>query len=330
MGGQSKKNKNMRKEYITQFFNKDPENLNINDLRDFFLVRQDENSTLEFKSGEVEIDDLYKEVTAFLNTEGGMIIVGAPRETKDKYGKRVVCFCQGELTFSKFISKDWLNQKLFSNITPSPTDIYVKEFITEQGNVFIIDVPQSMYPPHQSNCDGRYYIRIDNEAKPAPHGLVQALFDKRRKPKLNAQVKRTPIDDFNDKVVFSIHNDSEIPADKVAFLVDVFNVESVNENSRFREMEDELFRKKFTYSDSSNQVLVSVIQIGNSFRLKHYKKNYLVSVNYWCKDTDFDCTYFIIDPINGTISSYNWLDEGASLTKTLENLIEDHSEQTYM
>lgn len=316
----------MRKEYITKFFNKNPEELNIEDLKNFFYVRQDENSTLEFKSGEVEIDDLYKEVTAFLNTEGGMMIVGAPRETKDKNGKRIVCYCQGNLTFSKFISKDWLNQKLFSNITPSPTDIYIKEFITEHGNVFIIDVPQSLYPPHQSNCDGRYYIRIDNEAKPAPHGLVQALFDKRRRPKLRAQIKRNGLNELIDEIRFSIHNDSEIPADKVAYIVDVFNIESVDGNSRFREVEDELIKKKFTCSDSSNQVLVSVIQIGNRFKVKHNRKNYIINVSYWCKETDYNCTYFIIDPINDTIISHNWLDEGVNLIEMIKRLEAENSE----
>jgi len=257
-----------------------------------------------------------------------MIIVGSPRETKDRKGKRVVCYCQGELTFSKFISKDWLNQKLFSNITPSPTGIYIKEFTTEQGNIFIIDVPQSMYPPHQSNCDGRYYIRIDNEAKPAPHGLVQALFDKRRKPKLSARIKKTELDDMNDEIIFSIHNESEIPADKVAFIVDIYNIESVNGNSRFREMEDGPLKKKYTCSDSSNQVLVSVIQIGSSFKLKHFGQSYLISVSYWCKETDFDCTYFIIDPINDTISSHYWLDEGENLTETIERLENNNFKQT--
>jgi len=310
----------MRKEYITQFFNKNPEDLNIEDMKEFFCVRQDENSTLEFKSGEVEIDDLYKEVTAFLNTEGGMIIVGAPRESKEKNGKRIACYCQGELTFSKFISKDWLNQKLFSNITPSPSNIYIKEFVTDQGNVFILDIPQSMYPPHQSNSDGRYYIRIDNEAKPAPHGLVQALFDKRRKPKLHAKLKRSELDELNDEIIFSIHNDSEIPADKVAFIVDVFNVVSVYGNSKFNEMEDELRIKKFFYSEATDRVLASVIQIGDSFKLKHYRKNYIISVNYWCKETDFDSTYFIVDTTNGTISSHNWLDQNANLLKILEEL----------
>jgi len=313
----------MRKNYITKFFNKPPEDLNIEDLKYYFSIRQEENSTLEFKSGEVEIDDLYKEVTAFLNTEGGMIIIGSPRESKDKNGKRTVCYCQGELTFSKFISKDWLNQKLFSNITPSPTDIYIKEFTTEQGNAFIIDVPQSMYPPHQSNCDGRYYIRIDNEAKPAPHGLVQALFDKRKKPKLRVQIKKNVLDELNDKITFSIHNDSEIPADKVSFIVDVYNVDSIYGHSGFNEMEDGPLNKKFYYSNNSKSVLVRVIQIGENFKLRHFEKAYVISINYWSKETDFDCTYFIIDPVLGTVNSYNWLDEEANFSNTLDELKDD-------
>ena len=167
----------MKKSFITQFFDKNPDELTVSDIQNYFNDRQEESPTLEFKSGDAEINDVFKEVAAFLNTEGGLLIIGSPRETRETIGKRVINFCQGEVTYSKFVSKDWLHQKLFSNITPSPTEIYIKEIVTEKGNIFILDIPQSTNPPHQSTADGRYYIRLENESKPAPHGLIQALFD---------------------------------------------------------------------------------------------------------------------------------------------------------
>ena len=84
--------------YIKKIFNKDIDNLNISDLVTFFETEQEETSVLEFKSGDVEIIDLYKEITAFLNTEGGLLIIGAPREIKKTIGKTVVKTCIGEVT----------------------------------------------------------------------------------------------------------------------------------------------------------------------------------------------------------------------------------------
>jgi hypothetical protein len=307
------KTKKLRKNFITHFFDIDPNQIILTDIENYFLVRQEESSTLEFKSGDVEIIDLYKEVAAFLNTEGGLIIIGAPRESKETIGKRTINFCQGEITYSKFVSKDWLYQKIFSNIVPSPTEIFIKEITTEKGNVFILDIPQSLNPPHQSNSDGRYYIRIDNEAKPAPHGLIQALFDKRRKPKIFARLTRKPVDSNTDMVYASLHNDSNIPADKVSFIIDIFNIESTDDKHKFKEIIEEEIGRKLSYSDSINQVLASVITMGVDFEVTHILKKYLVVISYWSKDTDFDATFFVVDPINDNIESNNWMDEGVKL-----------------
>ncbi|HLP35534.1 ATP-binding protein [Lacibacter sp.] len=302
------------------FFGKNLAEITLEDLRDYFSTRQEESSKLEFKSGEVEITDVFKEIAAFLNTEGGLLIIGAPRELKETEGKRTIRYCQGDLTFSKFVSKDWLQQKIFSNITPSPTDIAVKEINTTEGSVFIIDIPQSFTPPHQSNSDGRYYIRIDNEAKPAPHGLIQALFEKRKKPKLTARLNKQTNDALNDSITIYIQNESSIPADKVSFIIDVYNVNSVDSDHLFHKIDDDGLGIKFTLSENSRQILASVIVLQIKLTVEHVGKNYIITVNYWCKDTDFDCKYFIIDPNNDNIESHHWLDEGARLTDRIDDL----------
>lgn len=310
----------MRKKFITHFFKKEPEELTLADIETYFQNRQEESPTLEFKSGDVEINDIFKEVAAFLNTEGGLLIIGSPRETKETNGKKTINYCKGDVTFSKLSNKDWLHQKLFSNITPSPTEIFIKEFSTEMGNVFILDIPQSTNPPHQSNADGRYYIRLENEAKPAPHGLIQALFDKRRKPKLIARVEREKIDDLNDNLYVSIHNDSNVPADKVSFIIDIYNISKTDNKLNFKEIRRDALGRKFSFSERAHQVLVSVISLGVDFSITHYDKNYLIAVNYWSRDTDFDCTYFVIDPKKNQILSNHWLDESSSLIDELKKL----------
>lgn len=310
----------MKRSFITQFFDKNPDELTLSDIQNYFNDRQEESSTLEFKSGDTEINDVFKEVAAFLNTEGGLLIIGSPRETRETIGKRVINFCKGEVTYSKFVSKDWLQQKLFSNITPSPTEIYIKEIVTESGNIFILDIPQSTNPPHQSNADGRYYIRLENEAKPAPHGLIQALFDKRKKPKLSARVSRRQLSLKTDTLYVSLHNESNVPADKVSFIIDIYNIEKTDNRLDFKEIKEDELGRKFSFSERAHQVLVSMISLGVDFQITHFGKKYLVAVNYWSKDTDFDCMYFVVDPINDSITSNHWLDENTNLIQGLKKL----------
>lgn len=310
----------MNTNYISQFFNKDFADINIDDLKAFFSNKQEENSKIEFKSGEVEIHDIFKEIAAFLNTEGGLLIIGAPIEHKEQFGKKIIKYCIGDLTYSRFLSKDWLHQKIYSNITPSPIGIVIKEISAESGNIFIIDVPQSSSPPHQSNADGRYYIRIDSEARPAPHGLVQALFDRRKKPLLAADLERSPKNNIFDNIGVSVYNKSNIPADKASFIVDVYNVDDVIGDNTFTKRFDKGIGHKFSTSTNAAHVLVSVMRVGFDFLVQHKTAKYLISVSYWSKEFDFDSTYFIIDPLSNTIVEKHWLDSDAKIFDLIRSL----------
>lgn len=310
----------MNNSYLEKQFNKKAEELELTDIEKYFSTSQEETSTLEFKSGDVEIFDIYKEICSFLNTEGGLLIIGAPRESKETKGKRTVAYCQGEITYSKIVSKDWLRQKIFSHITPSPVEIFIKEFSTDKGNIFILDIPQSLNPPHQSNADGRYYIRMDNEARPAPHGLVQALFDKRKKPILSARLNRKKISSKSDRIEVSINNQSNTPADKLGFIIDIYNIDKPEDKISFKEFKADVLGRKFTFSGKSDQILVSVISFGLDFTIFHLSKKYLITVNYWSKETDYDCTCFLIDPEKDEVISHHWLAEGNSIFEQLEKL----------
>jgi predicted HTH transcriptional regulator len=214
----------MNKNFIQKIFGKTRNELSIEDLSNYFSFPQEESSVIEFKSGGVEINDIFKEITAFLNTEGGLLIIGAPKEKTIQKGKNKIKVCQGELSYSSFRNKDWLYQKIASNVVPAPTDLKIEEFLTEKGNVFVIDTPQSLNPPHQASSDGRYYLRLERDAKPAPHGIVQALFNKRKVPKLIAEVDFDKVDEISDNVTVIIKNMSNIPADKVSYVIDIFNI----------------------------------------------------------------------------------------------------------
>ena len=283
----------MNANYIEKVFGKSRVELSLNDLRDYFSTQQEESSVVEFKSGKVEINDIFKEITAFLNTEGGLLIIGAPVEKEVEKGKNKIRVCEGELTFSNFRNKDWLYQKIATNIVPAPTSLKIEEFLTEKGNVFILDIPQSLNPPHQSSSDGRYYLRLERDAKPAPHGIVQSLFNKRKVPELTAEVDFEKIDEFSDEVTVTFRNISKIPANKISSVIDVYNVANVSNG--FKYMKDGP-DDKFTLSRNTDQVLVRVISFPEKFTVRHLGKKYMILVGFWSMELDFDCIFYTYCP----------------------------------
>lgn len=285
----------MNSNYIEKIFGSERSKITLNDVKDFFSTPQEESSILEFKSGGVEIIDLYKEITAFLNTEGGLLIVGAPRETTIKIGKTDVKVCVGNLDYSKFKNKDWLYQKIAVNVVPTPVDIKIEEFITEDGNVFLIDIPQSMNPPHQCSSDGKYYLRLERDAKLAPHGIVQALFNKRRVPDLSADIKFKKVDYNYDDISIRVQNQSSIPAEKVSILVNIFDVESIECKQNFQHSKDDDL-DCFTYSDSLHQILVQIVSMNLNIKVLHRRRPYAVYVAYWCRDLDIQYEYSFYNP----------------------------------
>jgi len=311
----------MNSDYIEKIFGKNRNEITINDLKEYFTTPQEESSVIEFKSGEVEINDIFKEITAFLNTEGGLLIIGAPREAKKTIGKNIIKICEGELTYSNFKNKDWLYQKIASNIVPTPTNLKIEEYLTEEGNVFLIDVPQSLNPPHQCSADGKYYLRLERDAKPAPHGIVQALFDKRRVPSLSAEIDIEEIGSHSDKIFLRIKNESNIPADKVSFIIDVYNIDNIVSTHNFEFFEDPL-GNKFSMSNHSKQVLVQIISIPINFKVQHFGKDYLIFVAFWCKDLDFDFKYFTYSPFEKKIVTEATFKNGKLLLDELNRIRE--------
>lgn len=310
----------MRAKFIEGLFEKPLNDLTIDDLRKYFCHKQFETSSLEFKSGDVSLEDIYKEITAFLNTEGGLIIIGAPKESKEGNGKSQIRYCVGELTYSNISGKDWLHQKIYSYITPAPLNIEILEFKTEKGNLFLIDIPQSISPPHQSNSDGRYYIRIENEAKPAPHGLVMALFDKRRKPVLDADFIYRKVKSNQDYINIRLKNISKIPAERIAFVIEVYNADSVIPSSAYDEVFDDYFGRKHSRSVDTDKVLANVIHIPNELYINHSGQLYIVSIGFWSVQSEYNGKFILVDPEKQVTEIHFWDEENNSIIDVFDRI----------
>lgn len=286
-----------------KIFEKKLDEITKEDFFNFFIKEQEETSNIEFKSGGVEIEDIFREICAFLNTDGGLLFIGTPTETKkqinNKIYKRV---CIGNPIPSKFLNKGWIFQKIYTNIVPIPNHINIQELLTDDGNHFIIEVPQSMNPPHQCLNEGKYYIRIDQETKPAPHGFVQALFFKRQKALVTSRIELKNINILaTNEIETNIHifNNTEYPADNISYLVNIYNIDNVSSNSyhensnNFRKKDEKTYEIQNTYKE----VLIKKVSLPISFKIIHFNKPFIFLMAIWGKEFNYYENIFIWDPI---------------------------------
>lgn len=203
--------------WARKYFNQQLEHITAEDLRSFFSSERFEDQHLEFKSGQVHKDKILKEVCAFLNAEGGLLIIGAPRELSGSNSST------GELQASTIPQADVLLREIYHRIEPAPKGVRVQQVKLDEGNAFLVEVPQSQFPPHQISTTGNYYIRDGASSRPARHHEVEDLFFKKRMADLQLEVElERPNDSVLVRLILS--NRSTVSAREPAFLLQVWPV----------------------------------------------------------------------------------------------------------
>jgi hypothetical protein len=220
---------------IQSLFAKDIEDITAEDLILFFTTPRFESDKMEFKSFQ-EFDpnkesgskstkekEAFKKIIfticAFLNTDGGLLIWGAPKEIIENHKKSKF---QGHLApVKKTFEKDQIINKIISEINPTPNRILFKAINTvDDYYVYIFYVSPSDYAPHQ--VKGTYYMRLDGQTKYAPHQYVDALIKKIKIPKLEMLFRFGEIKRLGDLVylpfVLSISNKSQFINEKKVIL----------------------------------------------------------------------------------------------------------------
>jgi len=177
-------------DYSKSYFGKSLTTLTWADIENFFNVAQVETNNIEFKSFGDNLDKgyekIYKSVCALLNSEGGIIVWGAPKGTPIS-GKREKEFVGKLCPTNEQMEKDRLIQKISSAISPMPQNISCNILNDKKGkSVVIIEVKKSINA-HQYT--GTYYIRMDSISVPAPHYIVEALIKQLRYPELKGYLK---------------------------------------------------------------------------------------------------------------------------------------------
>ncbi|MBR9845937.1 MAG: ATP-binding protein [Algicola sp.] len=187
-------------------FGKDLYDLDYNDLVQFFNTEKEETLNLEFKSYPIQGNPadkenaVFKAICGLLNSEGGIVIWGAPVETKDALGNTSAV---GALTpFATTLDRDRLINKMSSLIIPLALGIRVQKLNAPNGDsIFVIEVEKSSQKPHQFK--NNYYIRLDGQTKIAPHYLIEAMMKSSDFPLIRGHVRLKKIEtDGNNYILY--------------------------------------------------------------------------------------------------------------------------------
>jgi hypothetical protein len=178
----------MKGEFICKYFKVDsPEKVVQEHIEGMIVSQIQEELQLEFKAAAAyKQKRILQAISAFSNGPGGLLILGVKTEPDDENqpGKKIVNLDP----LDPNISKDSLQQSLWSKVKPWPFGIYIQDVIidteSQKGRIFLIDMPADPYPPHQVDGDGSYHIRLNGINQPMPFYMVEKAYSKEKKPLL--------------------------------------------------------------------------------------------------------------------------------------------------
>jgi ATP-dependent DNA helicase RecG len=126
------------------------------------LIRQDENTGVEFKSARADIDTLAKEIVGFANQSGGVILLGIDDNRK-----------VSGLDLSKKY-EEWCMNIAANNVIP-PIEISYNQIEYENKLIAVIHIPKGKDKPYQTN-HSKFYIRIGSTNRTATVQELMRLF----------------------------------------------------------------------------------------------------------------------------------------------------------
>ncbi len=156
------------------FYNKDE--YQYDDILEIINNEVEESIFLDFKSSAAlsksdnSKKEIAKDVSAFANSEGGIIIYGIDEEN---HKAKSISYIDGNE-----YTKEWLEHVINSNIQRRLSDLRIIP-LREQGDIektiYLVKIPKSKMAPHMSK-DKRYYKRFNFESVMMEEYEVRALF----------------------------------------------------------------------------------------------------------------------------------------------------------
>jgi hypothetical protein len=179
--------------YSKNYFDKENiTDITYQDVVNYFTIEREESDKIEYKSfvvnekGKEITNGVLKTICAFLNSEGGLLIWGAPIGQQVE-GKKEKIFIGNLSPVEHLYEKDQFISKISDSISPTPKGILFHRIEKDKKFIYIFEVPKSEYSPHQFG--DKFYMRIDGQTKTAPYHYIEALFKKISYPNLQGFLK---------------------------------------------------------------------------------------------------------------------------------------------
>ena len=170
---------------MNDFFTKDV--YTIQDIQDLIDNEVEESIHLEFKSAgalgkwDSKKAEMTKDVAAFANADGGIIVYGL---SEANHKASALSFVDGTV-----YTKEWIEQVLNSGIQQKISDIRIypirKGGKVEQS-IYVVKIPKSYNTPHMSK-DRKFYRRYNFEAVPMEEYEIRELYNRKCSSKLAVQ-----------------------------------------------------------------------------------------------------------------------------------------------
>ncbi|WP_292948596.1 ATP-binding protein [Olleya sp. UBA1516] len=158
------------------FFDKD--DYTFSDLENLINDQIEESINLDYKSAR-SLDkadgkkrELAKDISAFSNSDGGIIIYGIEEEN---HKPTIFSFVDGSI-----LTKEWLENIIDGNIQPRIQGIKITPIRIENDlkkTVYIVKIPESENAPHMST-DKKYYRRYNFKSVPMEEYEVRNLYNR--------------------------------------------------------------------------------------------------------------------------------------------------------
>jgi predicted HTH transcriptional regulator len=214
---------------------------NLADVENLIRNQVQENIHLDYKDSRALTnngarDSLAKDVSAFANSDGGLLIYGV--EEKDNLPVRIDAGVDDAQR-----SREWIESAIMTGITPRLDDVKIVPVPVSAGHsLYVVETTKTFRGPHQSS-DKRYYKRHNFKSVPMEDYEVNDVRNRRKQ--------------LSPLVIFKV---SEYRRFVAAF--DVGNVgEVVAEDVQFKFSAPMIFRWRPT----------SITPLGGSMRRKNSK-----------------------------------------------------------
>jgi hypothetical protein len=257
-----------------------------------------ESLHLDYKDGrgltKKSRDEVVKDVTAFANADGGVIVYGVEEDG------HLPIRIDGGVNDSD-MNREWLDQIIAANVTPTIEGIKIRQIPhTENRSLYVVEIPKSYRGPHQSS-DKKYYKRYNFRSSPMDH---YEIFDiANRKSRAPTPIK-IDVEIVRYMVRLTIENIGNYPVHDVKFkFPDGFSWPAGREFPRVFERGVRYFPsgKKFSYYyQSSHSVFDEKGVIAKEFEIHvsyvHPEIGQKISDEFYINLDDYYGTTFEADP----------------------------------